>query len=90
MYGDLLCIHAKLPSNWLHVLQKALLGEEISFDEVLELQNRRDYQDQNRPVGRLLKADDAIEVCTDGLTADEVLEKLEKIVRTAETNLNQC
>ena len=65
-------------------------GEITTFEEVLEFQNRRDYQDKNRTVGRLLKAEDAIEVYTDGLTAEQVLEKLEKIVRSAETNLNQC
>ena len=65
-------------------------GEVVTFEEVLELQNRRDHQDKNRTVGRLIKADDAIEVYTDGLTAEQVLEKLEKIVRSAETNLNQC
>lgn len=65
-------------------------GENTTFEEVLDLQNQRDFQDRNRTVGRLLKAEDAIEVCTDGLTAEQVLKKLEKIVRSAETNLNQC
>ncbi len=57
-------------------------GENIPFDEVLANQQLRDYRDLSRPVGALMKADDAIEVSTDGLTPDEVVAKLEQIVRS--------
>jgi CMP/dCMP kinase len=57
-------------------------GEDISFDEVLANQRLRDQQDRSRPVGALRKADDAIEVSTDGMAPDEVVERLEEIVRS--------
>lgn len=53
---------------------------DVSFEEILEMQERRDAGDAARPVGALRKADDAIEVCTDGLTFDEVVEQLRQIV----------
>jgi cytidylate kinase len=56
-------------------------GERISVDEVLEQQNERDRRDTNRKVGRLEPAADAIDVCTDGLSPDEVVERLVQIVR---------
>jgi len=55
-------------------------GEPVSFAEVLSLQNERDHRDRTRPEGALVKADDAIEVCTDGLTLEQVVERLEEAV----------
>jgi cytidylate kinase len=52
----------------------------VSYEEILEMQHCRDAGDAARPVGALRKADDAIEVCTDGLTFDEVVEQLRQIV----------
>ena len=57
-------------------------GENISFDDVLENQRLRDQRDLSRPVGALLKAGDAVEVRTDGMTPDEVVGRLEEIVRS--------
>jgi len=57
-------------------------GENIPFEEVLENQRLRDQRDATRPVGALVKAEDAIVVSTDGLTADEVIDRLEQIVRS--------
>jgi cytidylate kinase len=57
-------------------------GEDIPFDEVLANQQLRDRRDASRPVGALVKADDALEVCTDGLTPDQVISQLEEIVRS--------
>ncbi len=57
-------------------------GEDIPFEEVLANQQLRDQRDASRPVGALLKADDAIEVCTDGLTPEQVVTQLEEIVRS--------
>ncbi|HEY2415499.1 MAG TPA: (d)CMP kinase [Pirellulaceae bacterium] len=56
-------------------------GETVSFDEVLAAQHIRDERDRTRPVGALLKADDAIEVSTNGLSPQEVVARLEEIVR---------
>lgn len=60
-------------------------GEGISLAEVLAQQIERDRRDATRPVGPLLKAPDAIEVLTDGLSADEVVARLEEIVRQCQT-----
>ena len=57
-------------------------GEVVPFDEVLANQRLRDLRDASRSVGALLKADDAIEVSTDGLAPQDVVTKLEEIVRT--------
>jgi cytidylate kinase/pantoate ligase/cytidylate kinase len=56
-------------------------GEDVSFDEVLAAQHVRDERDRTRPVGALLKAEDAIEVSTNGLSPQEVVARLEEIVR---------
>lgn len=60
----------------------AARGEDIPFDEVLSNQQLRDQRDSARPVGALVKAADAIEVSTDGLSPEEVVAELERIVRS--------
>jgi cytidylate kinase len=57
-------------------------GENVLFDEVLANQRQRDERDRNRQVGALLMAEDAIEVSTDGLSLEEVVSRLERIVRS--------
>lgn len=57
-------------------------GENISFDEVLANQRLRDHRDKSRQVGALRKAADAIEVSTDGMSPEEVVSELERIVRS--------
>jgi cytidylate kinase len=56
-------------------------GENVPFDELLAQQNRRDHSDATRDVGPLARADDAIEVATDGLTKEQVIDRLEEVVR---------
>ncbi len=56
-------------------------GEHESIDEVLRQQNQRDQSDTSRTVGPLIPAADAIHFSTDGLSQDEVIERLEKIVK---------
>ena len=56
-------------------------GELVTFEDVLAQQDERDRRDEARPVGRLFKAADAVEVLTDGLTLEQVVERLERIVR---------
>ena len=56
-------------------------GENISFEEVLRRQNERDHRDRTREFGRLEPAVDAIHVSTDDMRPEEVIEKLEKLVR---------
>jgi cytidylate kinase len=57
-------------------------GERVTLPELLAQQNRRDDEDTSRPVGRLMKADDAVELRTDGLAPEEVLARLEALVRS--------
>jgi CMP/dCMP kinase len=56
-------------------------GEPVTLDQVLAAQQRRDCEDSSRPVGPLSAAVDAEEVCTDGLSVDEVVAKLELLAR---------
>ena len=55
-------------------------GEKASFADVLAQQQRRDREDADRPVGPLRKAPDAIEVRTDGLSFDAVVDCLVQLV----------
>ena len=59
-------------------------GIEMPLQQVLAEQDQRDQRDASRPVGALRKADDAHEVCTDGLTLEEVVAQLEAIVRAVQ------
>lgn len=63
----------------LHDLQSQ--GEPVTLEQVLAAQERRDLQDVIRVVGPLVPAADAIKVCTDGMTLDEVVDRLEEIAR---------
>lgn len=56
-------------------------GEQATFAEVLEQQNLRDERDAAREVGPLKPASDAIRVITDGLTPEQVVARLESLVR---------
>lgn len=58
----------------------AARGIELEWATVLEQQNKRDLEDRSRPVGGLRKAEDAIEVCTDEKTLDEVVAELRVVV----------
>ena len=55
-------------------------GEQVSYEELLAQQNERDRRDTSRRVGRLMRATDAIEVLTDGLSLEQVVTKLEQLV----------
>lgn len=56
-------------------------GEQPVFADILAQQARRDQEDLARPVGPLMRADDAVEIGTDGLSLEEVVERLEQVVR---------
>lgn len=62
-------------------LQLQQQGIETDLEEVIAEINARDYNDENRKVGRLLKADDAIEVNTDNKTVNDVVDELEQIAK---------
>lgn len=55
-------------------------GEHVTRGEVLAKQRVRDEGDSSRAVGALVKADDAIEVSTDGLTREQVVDRLMELV----------
>lgn len=56
-------------------------GEPTTLDRVLAEQRQRDDRDRLRDVGPLLPAPDAVELITDGQTPDEVVARLEDLVR---------
>ncbi len=56
-------------------------GQAVSYEDVLRDQNRRDASDAGREVGPLVAAADAVEVPTDGLTPEQVLDRLARLVR---------
>ena len=56
-------------------------GEATSLEAVQEAQARRDEGDRCRPVGAMHPAADAVIMETDGLSADEVVERLVTLVR---------
>lgn len=62
-------------------------GTHKELSELIEDMKARDHRDSSRPFDPLKKADDAIEVVTDGLTKDEVVDKLETIVKLKINNL---
>ena len=55
-------------------------GAATSLEAVLVAQNRRDDGDRVRAVGAMKAADDAVLVETDGLTQDEVVERIVRLV----------
>ncbi len=55
-------------------------GEQVSLQQVLDEQNERDRRDGQRPFGGLAAAPDAVDVSTDGLTQDEVVDRLARLV----------
>jgi len=59
----------------------AARGEAVSFEDVLDQQQQRDHRDATRATGPLTKARDAIEVVTDALSCEQVVDRLEAIVR---------
>ena len=61
-------------------------GQQIDYEAVLQEIRQRDAADQNRAVGPLRKADDAIEIDTTHLSIDE---QVQTIVRLALEKINQ-
>lgn len=62
-----------------------LQGEPVTMAQVLAAQQRRDREDASRPVGPLTPASDAVELCTDGMSLDEVVDRVESLVKTRMT-----
>lgn len=60
--------------------QMADAGKQVSVEEILMAQNQRDLEDRMRDVGRLRAAPDAVVLQSDGMSADEVLQKTLEII----------
>jgi cytidylate kinase len=56
-------------------------GEQATFEDVLEKQLTRDERDQTRAVGALRKSPDSVVLNTDGMSPEQVVDRLERIVR---------
>jgi cytidylate kinase len=56
-------------------------GRQVVFAEVLAELEQRDARDSGRAVAPLKKADDAVEIVTDSMGPDEVVARMEAIVR---------
>ncbi len=67
-------------------LQLAEQGRVLTIDEILAAQNQRDLEDRMRDVGRLRAAADAVVVESDGMSSDEVLERVLSIVEDCIAN----
>jgi CMP/dCMP kinase len=61
-------------------------GEPVTLEQVLAAQRQRDQEDASRAVGPLTPAPDAVQVCTDGMSLDEVVDRLEELARKKMTN----
>ena len=53
---------------------------DTTYDEVLENISKRDYNDMNKKVGSLKKADDAIYIDSTNLTIEEVVKKMQDVI----------
>ena len=62
-------------------------GESTTLEQVLAEQEARDRRDEKRAVGALVKAADAVEVCTDGMTLEQVVDRAESLVRTRQSEI---
>jgi cytidylate kinase len=58
-------------------------GDSATFEEVLSDQRQRDHNDANRALSPLKKADDAKEISTDQMDADEVARQIEVKIRNS-------
>jgi cytidylate kinase len=55
--------------------------DNVTYTEILEEIKRRDFEDMNRAVSPLIKADDAIEINTSDMSINDVVNKILTIVR---------
>ena len=53
----------------------------MSYEEILENIKKRDENDKNKEIGALKKAEDAIIIDTTNLTVEQVIQKVEQIIK---------
>ena len=51
-------------------------SKEIDLNVLKELIKKRDFEDSHREISPLIKANDAIEIITDGYSINEVVDKI--------------
>jgi len=56
--------------------KKSKDSKEIDLHKLKELIKKRDFEDSNREISPLIKANDAIEIITDGCSINEVVDKI--------------
>lgn len=61
--------------------QLSEMGRPLPLEDILKAQNQRDEEDRLRPMGALRPAEDATVIDSDGMTTEEVLEKVLCVVR---------
>ena len=64
-------------------------GHAPTLESVLESQSRRDDADSARPVGAMRQADDALLLETDGLSAEEVVQRLAELAEACRRSRRQ-
>jgi CMP/dCMP kinase len=69
------------------VAQLLAMGETADYQDILAQQAQRDWEDTRRAVGGLKAAADAILFETDGLSEEEVLDRLVNLVRSRDVPL---
>ena len=60
--------------------QKKALGEPADYDEILAGIVQRDFEDSTREIAPLKPATDAVHILSDGMTVEEVVEKIRAMV----------
>ncbi len=61
--------------------QKKRLGEQVEYADILNGIKRRDFEDSNRQTAPLKPAPDAIRILSDGLSVEEVVQRIVDVVR---------
>ncbi len=56
--------------------KKSKDSQDIEFNKLKELIKKRDFEDSNRKISPLMKANDAIEIITDGYSINEVVDQI--------------
>ena len=56
--------------------KKSKDSQELDLHQLKELIKKRDFEDSNREISPLIKANDAIEITTDGYSINEVVDKI--------------
>ncbi len=55
-------------------------GEDVSYEQILADQRARDRRDSTRAIAPLRKAEDAVEVCSDGMSAEQVIDRVVELL----------